>query len=216
MTFAENQPQSCLEEKDLRLIGLVSAVARGDWHALVEIRKAAPAGEPDREWREALLQSHLFLGFPRIVEAFEQLAQVGGLGHPTEAEIQGSEPSSEQWDQQGAPLFDTIYGDLAEPVRRRMRQHHLDFGAWIAEHAYGRVLARPGLAGHKREWLALVCLILTGLERQLASHTRGAMRLGSSWEQALEVLDSQREFLAGEEYERLLGTMQRFGVDSPG
>ena len=142
--------------KDLRLVELVSATTRGDWASLQALRQAAPEGEPDLEWREALVQSHLFLGFPRVVEAFEQLALVGGLG------AHGSDPRelppTTPWIEHGTPLFEAIYADLAQPVRRRLHQHHPDFADWIAGHAYGRVLSRPGLEPHRRELLALECL----------------------------------------------------------
>ncbi|MEZ6021293.1 MAG: carboxymuconolactone decarboxylase family protein, partial [Planctomycetota bacterium] len=166
-------------------------------HACV---RAAPAGEPDDEWREAILQSHLFLGFPRIVEAFEQLAADGGLqpGGPLHGER-----DSETTRGEGDALFDCIYGDLSDKVRRRLRQHHGHFADWIAEHAYGRVLSRPGLDGARRELLALVCLALGHLDRQFASHCRGALRLGATRAQVLAVLTSQREYLDADTFDRL-------------
>ncbi|MCB9906347.1 MAG: carboxymuconolactone decarboxylase family protein [Planctomycetes bacterium] len=197
-----------LAPKDERLIAMVSAVTRGDWPALQQLRKAAPAGEPDLEWREALLQSHLFLGFPRVVEAFEQLAAVGGLG------FHGQDPaecdSCSAWQDRGSELFDTIYGDLAQPVRRRLHQHHPDFASWIGQHAYARVLSRPGLAPHRRELLALVCLLHGSLDRQLASHARGAIRLGATPDQVAQVVASQAPYLAPEVFERLQAVAQRF------
>ncbi len=209
-----------LSPKEERLVDLVSCVTRGDWAGLQALRRQAPPGEPDLEWREALLQSHLFLGVPRVVEALEQLAMAGGIhGEPSGESGEGTqkdpaesaaESPSEAWLPQGRQLFAAIYADLAPKVERRLKQHHPHFAAWILEHAYGRVLSRPGLDAGRRELLALVCLALSGLDRQLASHTRGAIRLGATREQVRAVLDRQRPHLGPEEWERIQEVAERF------
>ena len=114
------------------------------------------------------------------------------------------------YEAQGAPIFDGIYQDLAPVVRRRLSQHHTDFAHWIAEHAYGRVLARPGLEPATRELLAVVCLLHSGLDRQLASHTRGAVRLGATPQSVHAVFELVRPHLAQQEVERLKEVLQRF------
>jgi 4-carboxymuconolactone decarboxylase len=196
-----------LSAPDLRLIELVSAVARGDWSGLADLRRSAPLGEPDERWREALIQSHLFLGFPRVVEAFEVLSREGGLHAPNALE---HESRDTDFASQGAPIFDAIYADLAPVVRRRLAQHHTDFAHWIAEHAYGRVLARPGLEPAMRELLAIVCLLHSGLDRQLASHTRGAVRLGAAPAEVRAVFELVRPHLAETDAARLEEVIQRF------
>ncbi|MCA9002469.1 MAG: hypothetical protein KDB61_11130, partial [Planctomycetes bacterium] len=95
-------PQS-LSEADLRLVDMISRVARGDWEGLAELRRGLPPGEPDARWREALIQSHLFLGFPRVVEAFEVLSREGGLHAPTAAE---HEAPDTDFRTAGEPIFD--------------------------------------------------------------------------------------------------------------
>ncbi|MCP4243278.1 MAG: carboxymuconolactone decarboxylase family protein [bacterium] len=197
-------PLSATEE---RLVELVSSVARGDWQGLRELRRNAPPGEPDVRWREALLQSHLFLGFPRIVEAFEVLTLDGTLHAPTPEE---HEPGDQDFQAKGAPIFDGIYQDLAPVVRRRLAQHHPDFAHWIAEHAYGRVLARPGLAPALRELLAIVCLLHSNLERQLASHTRGAIHLGATPQQVLAVFELTKPHLDPDDVSRLEDVVRKF------
>ncbi|MFT4647934.1 MAG: alkylhydroperoxidase/carboxymuconolactone decarboxylase family protein YurZ [Glaciecola sp.] len=196
-----------LSASDERLVELVSAVARRDWEGLAELRRGAPEGEPDERWREALIQSHLFLGFPSIVEAFEVISREGGMHAPTEPE---HENPGTDFEAQGAPIFDGIYADLAPVVRRRLAQHHPDFAHWIAEHAYGRVLARPGLTAAMRELLAIVCLLHTNLDRQLASHTRGAVRLGASAHAVHEVFKLVSPHLDAEDSVRLAEVIERF------
>lgn len=195
-----------LSPKDVRLVRLVAAIARGRWEDVRGIRRDAPAGEPDRAWREAVLQSHLFLGFPRIVETFEVLERVGGLGLPTADEVSGEPDMPER----GAQLFDQIYGRNAQTVRSRLEHHHPDFAGWIAGHAYGRVLTRPGLDGDRRELLAVAALIVTGQDRQLASHARGAVHCGATGEEVFEVLEIVADYCEVERLGKARSVLQRF------
>ena len=55
---------SVFDEKAARLARLFTAICLGEFDVVRELRSAAPEGEPDRAWREAVLQTHLFCGFP--------------------------------------------------------------------------------------------------------------------------------------------------------
>lgn len=176
-----------LSPSEQRLVRLSAAIALGAWDELRRLRREAPAGEPDRRWREVLLQSHLFAGFPRAVEAASVLAAVGGLGTPEPDELdRTSDPAA------GRALFDAIYAENAATVRAALDEAHPELARWIAEHAYARVLARPGLAPDRRELAAVAALAAQGQDRQLASHARGAVRLGATraeLEEALTTLE---------------------------
>lgn len=193
-------------EKRRRLVRLTALVVLGDWDELAALRRAAPAGEPDREWREALLQSHLFAGFPRLVEALEVLARAGGTGEAGAEEVEG--PGAPALGR-GAELFEAIYGASADTVRARLAALHPELSVWIAEHAYGRVLSRPGLAGATRELCAVAALAATGQDRQLASHARGALRLGASPAELREALDSVADLVDGERVARARAVLER-------
>ncbi len=195
-----------LTRKEQLLVRLSTAIVVGNWEAAREARRAASAAEPDREWREAVLQTHLFAGFPRLVQAFGELAAVGGMGKPTPEELEGEEFEASR----GRELFDTIYGDGSGAVRELLDGYHDDFGSWIAEHAYTRVLARPGLAADRRELLASCALAALGQERQFASHARGSLRCGASYEELLEALDSAADLIGPERLERARRIVERF------
>jgi 4-carboxymuconolactone decarboxylase len=173
-----------LSTKETRLIDLALAVTLRDATHLRALRLSAPEGEPDREWREALLQLHLFAGFPSVVEALRVLQQAGGLGQPGAAEAKWESDDFER----GGELFAAIYGDNEAAVREQIAAGHPLFERWVLGHAYGRVLARDGLTPRMRELLAVACLSAQGLERQLASHVRGALALGASPEDVRETL----------------------------
>jgi alkylhydroperoxidase/carboxymuconolactone decarboxylase family protein YurZ len=195
-----------LGEKDHRLIRLFTAIVLGRWDELERVRAAAPSGEPDRAWREAVLQSHLFGGMPRTVEAYEVLDRVGGLGVPDEAEIMDELDRPDR----GVRFFELIYRQSATSVRARLESFHPDFSRWIVGHAYGRVLTRPGLEPDMRELLAVAALSALGPDRQLASHARGAVRAGAKPEEVFSVLPVIADLIAPERCERARGVLERF------
>jgi alkylhydroperoxidase/carboxymuconolactone decarboxylase family protein YurZ len=170
-----------LSSSDRLLLRLFAACALGDWEELTRARLEAGPGEPDRRWREAYLQVHLFAGIPRQVEAGQVLAHAGGLGDPDPDEIEGA--GSPSFDGRGLALFERIYRDNAGAVRGKLARAHPDFERWVLEHAYGRVLSRPGLPADRRELLAVVALAALGQERQFASHARGALHCGATAEE---------------------------------
>ena len=77
---------SVFDEKAARLARLFTAICLGEFDVVRELRRSAPDGEPDRAWREAVLQTHLFCGFPRLVQAYGVLDEEGGLGEPEPGE----------------------------------------------------------------------------------------------------------------------------------
>jgi len=188
-----------LSDAERRLVRLSVAICTGRWDALRAVRRCAPPGEPDRRWREAMLQAHLFAGFPRVVEACGVLAEEGGLGTPDEDETR---PQGDRFDA-GRALFERIYAGRAADVRAALRRFHPTLERWIEGHAYGRVLAREGLAADRRELLAVACLAaLADQEPQLGAHARGALRVGASAQELSETLDTVGELVDGEAVER--------------
>lgn len=183
-----------LSDSDCRLLRLFVACALGNWEEVRRARREAGPGEPDRRWREAWLQVHLFAGIPRQVEAAQVLLLEGGLGTPDPDEIDGSRITDRG--ERGVALFERIYQDDTEPVRSLLARGHPEFERWVLEHAYGRVLSRPGLSPDRRELLAVVALAALGQDRQLASHARGALRCGATAEEleaALDLIEDQVE-----------------------
>ncbi len=203
-----------LADADRRLVRLFVAVVLGRWDDLRAVRRAAGPGEPDRRWREAVLQAHLFAGFPRVVEALGVLGEEGGLGEP-DADEHTSESDAELR-ARGRELFERIYADGAERVRDVLHRGHAEFADWIESHAYGRVLARPGLDAATRELCAAAGLAATGQDRQLASHARGALRCGATAAELREALDCVRPWIDPDTWERADRVARRFADAPPG
>lgn len=195
-----------LTDKDRRLLRMFTAIVLGNWDAVSEQRRAAPDGEPDRAWREAVLQAHVFAGFPRVVEAYSVLGAAGGLGVPGPDEALGEDEQHAR----GSALFERIYGEHSARVRRFLVDGHPDFAAWIEGHAYGRILSRPGLPPDRRELLAVAALAALGQDRQLASHARGSLRCGAEVAEVHAVLDAISDLIDPERRARAARVLERF------
>lgn len=170
------------------LARLSAAIVLGDWDELAAIRRAAPPGQPDRRWREAVLQSVLFAGYPRVVEACAVLEAAGGLGEPAADEWGAGDAGDDPG--VGASLFERIYEGAAPRVREELARRLPLLEHWIVSHAYGRVLARDGLAVRDRELCAVAALCALDQPRQLASHAKGALRCGASAAEVRAALDA--------------------------
>lgn len=203
-----------LSPADARLVRAFAAAVLGRFDALraehaAELAARANATDRDalaRRWREMLLQVHVFAGFPRLVEVHGVLGDTGALDE-SEREADLDDTSARA---RGRALFERIYANDSTSVRAMLERSHTDFAAWIEEHAYGRVLARPGLAADRRELLAVAALAALGQERQLASHARGAVRCGARPDEALSVLDVIAELVPPERLARAREVVAKF------
>ncbi len=176
---------------------LSACIVLGRWKELERIRRSAPDEVVDRSWREAVLQTHLFAGFARLVAAFGVIESAGGLGTPEESEK--SIPCDVET---GRALFDQIYRDHAPRVRATLETYHAEFATWIEEHAYSRVLIRDGLSLKARELLSVACLIVLDQPRQLMSHARGALHCGATISELERVLKDVADLVPDEVGER--------------
>lgn len=139
------------------------------------ILQARQAGVPLRQIKEVFLQSYLFAGFPRMINAFLTLATVPGSrgGAPFEGLL-----SPALLRRRGERHCRAIYGEQTDAMLSRMRELHPDLAEWIVSEGYGKVLSRPWLPQRDRELASIPVLALQGVESQLYSHLRGALRLG--------------------------------------
>ncbi len=169
-----------------RLLALATtSIARGDASALTAaIDCARTRGIARGEFEETLLQSVLFFGFPRAVTAFETLARAW----PAAIAPQGGALPEDRRRDAGTALFDRIYGRNADAVHAMLRGYHGEFHDFVIESAYGRILARPGLAPRERELIAVAALAAIDQVPQLVAHARGARTFGADNEAVREVL----------------------------
>lgn len=196
-----------LEAADRDLIRVSVAVCLGDMELLRRLRREAGDAARCRAWREALLQCSLFAGFPRVIAALDVLEEEGGLGSPdSEDEADGGREDHRA----GHALFGTIYRDQAERVRDVLAARHPALARWVEGHAYGRVLGRGGLSLDRRELLAVACLAATGLDRQLASHVRGALHCGATRAELAQTVETLAPLVQPEDLRRAERVLERF------
>jgi len=124
---------------------------------------------------ETLLQAHLFIGFPDVLQAFALWREMTGTSPDGEAE-----PGDAAWRERGERLCRRIYAANYRKLRENVRTLHPDLDRWMVEGGYGRVLARPGLPLPIRELCIVSLLTAWRAPRQLHSHLRGALNAGAS------------------------------------
>ena len=151
------------------------------------VAAARRAGAGEDALREALRMLVPYAGYPRALAAFA----AAGLP-PCGGPAQGAEAAAPERSRGGQDAFLRVYGPTAERVVAGLAALDPLLPAWTLEHAYGRVLARPGLALLERELLAVSLLTaLGGLDDALLGHMRGARRLGAAAADVAAAVEAQ-------------------------
>ena len=82
-----------------------------------------------------------------------------------------------------------LYGDVGEEVLKSVRSVSPDLARYTVEFPFGDVYARPGLDLKSREIATIAALVALGNSpRELKAHIRGALNVGCSREEVLEVI----------------------------
>lgn len=186
-----DEPALTVEEAT-RIARLGAAAGAGDAGALVEALDAADGVLDPDDVEEYLLQTYLFAGFPRTINAFftwqRWAAENGGRG----AIIM--EPDDVAgWRERGEELCRLIYSGTYEALQKRLVRLHPALADWTLVEGYGKVLSRPGPDAARRELAAVGALIVLDVERQLDSHLKGALHAGVE----REVLEEAVQSVAG-------------------
>ncbi|HET6638409.1 MAG TPA: asparaginase [Gemmatimonadota bacterium] len=160
------------------VIRLGAAAASGDAERLVAALEGAGAIASD-DIEELLLQTYLFAGFPRTINAFFTWQGWASRDGRERGERRTEASSAETLRERGEALCRRVYGDHYEPLRIRLERLHPEIAEWTLVEGYGKVLGRPGSPGpDMRELAAVGALIALGAGRQLAAHLRGALHVG--------------------------------------
>ena len=154
------------------LVELSAALARRDVEGWRSALETAAAQAVPAEIEEALLQAHLFVGFPIVLDAFIAWREIAG------GETAGAvAPVDHSGD--GEALCRAVYGDVYDRLRDHVRRLHPVLDIWMVEHGYGRTLSRSGLCAETRELCIVALLAAAGHERQLRAHLHGALNVGT-------------------------------------
>ncbi|HTY35671.1 MAG TPA: carboxymuconolactone decarboxylase family protein [Bacteroidota bacterium] len=123
-----------------------------------------------RFFKELLIHLSLFFGYPLLLEGMEQITTVSRTPR-----------TPRRWksrSQEGRHVFGLVYGEQAGKVLAKLEALEPGLSKHIVEHAYGTIMARPGLTLAEREIINIVALFVEGYEPQLFSHIRGALLVG--------------------------------------
>jgi len=168
-----------LSRPEAGLVSLSAAIAGGDAAAVGTTAEAAIAdGASAQAVYEAVLQSYLFLGFPRTIEALFAVGPVLARHDATIPPAGRIDP--EAWTAAGEELCRRVYGRNYAKLLETMRGLSPDLASWMILEGYGKTLSRPGLSPAAREYCVLAILTVTRMWRQLRSHAIGAVNVGGT------------------------------------
>lgn len=179
------------KDAETRILALFSAtIAQADDEiTAAAIRMASSLNVSSEKLYEIVLQSYLFLGFPRMLRAAEVLqanapfnTNPAVASPPTQTEIT-------EWFDRGTGLCQTVYGDTYNRLRDRVLGIAPDIFRWMILEGYGKVLSRPGVDSVTRELCIVTSLMIDNRPAQLHSHMRGSLNVGAPWELLVQVVD---------------------------
>jgi len=137
---------------------------------------------------EVILQSYLFAGFPRALNAARMWRAVSGVPAPPSDDLAQS-THLDEWERDGQATCAIIYGASYDMLRQNIRELHPALDAWMITDGYGKVLSRPALDLKRRELCIVAACAAAGQQRQLHSHLHGALNSGASPGEVAETLD---------------------------
>lgn len=159
------------------LVQLGAAVAASDEPTIRYWLGEAAREVPPVLVEELLLQSFLFCGFPRALNAMREWRRVSQRLAPDSDEAE-SVDLAEEWRARGERTCAMVYGSMYDRLRLNVRDLHPALDSWMVVDGYGKVLGRPGLDLQRRELCIVAACAAMGQDRQLHSHLRGALNVG--------------------------------------
>ena len=162
---------------------------------------------------EVVLQSYLFAGFPRALNA----ARIwrGFVAQPP-AETAADSGGLDEWREQGERTCAVVYGTAYERLRANIRALHPLLDDWMIADGYGKVLSRPALDLKLRELCIVAACAASGQQRQLHSHLRGALNAGVSADSVEAALDALADLIPSDRlasYKLLFSRVKRGASD---
>lgn len=170
---------SALGDEERALVRLAAVIAAG---SEADIRSELVRAQQDVrvQWtEEVILQSYLFAGFPRTLNAAREWRRVSGRLAPVADDGERLD-LAEEWQRQGEQTCATVYGPFYDRLRQNIRALHPALDAWMIVEGYGKVLSRPALDLARRELCIVAACAASRQERQLHSHLHGALHAGAS------------------------------------
>jgi alkylhydroperoxidase/carboxymuconolactone decarboxylase family protein YurZ len=150
---------------------------------------------------ETVLQSYLFLGFPRMIEAAIVYNRIFGDVENAESINKISPEESESWFSDGLKLCRRVYGANYDILKSRFEKISPEIFRWMVIEGYGKVLSRPKMTNIERELAEVAALIVDGRERQLLSHIMGSLNVGAKMDLIRQVNEDIKPLAGNKNFE---------------
>jgi len=182
------------------LVRIAGAIAGSDEGTVRAVMSEAVDVDPVAV-DEIILQSYLFAGFPRALNAARAWRSISGIAAP-ERDSEADASDLAEWRERGVKTCEIVYGDSYEPLRRNIRSLHPTLDEWMIVDGYGKVLSRPGVDLRTRELCIVTACAVAGQQRQLHSHLHGALNAGASVDEVRVTLDAISDLISAEDLGR--------------
>jgi 4-carboxymuconolactone decarboxylase len=190
-----------LDPETRLLVRLSAAITGGDEPTTRRvIEEVAGAVNPETV-DEVILQSYLFAGFPRTLNAARMWRAASGVPAPLSDDC-ASARHLEEWERDGEATCAVVYGGSYDMLRRNVRELHPALDEWMITDGYGKVLSRPGLDLKRRELCIVAACAAAGQQRQLHSHLHGALNSGASVSEVAATIEALVDLLGEAEIVR--------------
>ena len=187
---------SILDNDARLLVRLSAAISGADEPTTRRVIDEVMAGGVSPEMvDEVILQSYLFAGFPRTLNAARMWRSVSGIPAPP-ADDSASARNAVTWERQGEATCEIVYGESYEMLRRNVRDLHPALDTWMITDGYGKVLSRSGLDLKRRELCIVAACAAAAQQRQLHSHLHGALNSGATPDEVYATLDALADLIA--------------------
>ena len=193
----------------VRIAGAIAGSPEGQMRSTLS--EAVGEVDPDAV-DEIILQSYLFAGFPRALNAARAWRAVSGRPAPDKDE-EATAKDLAAWRKRGEKTCAVIYGDHYEKLRENIRALHPALDEWMIVDGYGKVLSRPGVDLRTRELCVVAACAVSGQQRQLHSHLHGALNAGSSAAEVAAVLDALTDLISRDDLSRYRQLLQKVAAD---
>ena len=182
----------------VRIAGAIAGSPEGQVRSLMS--KAVDEVDPVSV-EEIILQSYLFAGFPRTLNAMRIWRVVSERPAP-ESDPEAAAEDFDLWRRRGAETCEIVYGKSYERLRKNVCELHPALDEWMIVEGYGKILSRPGVDLRTRELCVVAACAVSGQQRQLHSHLHGALNAGSSPGEIGAVLDALGDLISRDDLAR--------------
>lgn len=195
------EPKSHPRERSLALFA--ASITFGDELLLEKSFVKLNKQLEQKDFYETILQSYLFLGFPRMLSAAISYGRFFKIeGDDFEIESKFVKDISD-WVERGERLCRKIYKEKYQPLRQLIAPLAPEVFEWMISEGYGKVLSRNQLNIQTRELCIVSTLTMENRPSQLMAHMRGAVNVEVDNTLLKEVIEDLKES-AGDGYKNAL------------